>query len=53
MISQNSPTPFFIKFGWTKTNLLERDLNLRPLDWRTRALPTELSSPSKGGLPIL
>ena len=22
------------KFGWTKINLLERDLNLRPSDWR-------------------
>ena len=22
------------KFGWTKTNLRERDLNLRPTDWR-------------------
>ena len=34
-----------INFGWTKTNLLERDLNLRPPDWRAGALPTELTSP--------
>ena len=34
-----------IFFGWTKTNLLERDLNLRPPDWRASALPTELTSP--------
>ena len=26
------------KFGWTKKNLLERDLNLRPPDWRAGAL---------------
>ena len=32
------------KFGWTKKNLLERDLNLRPPDWRAGALPTELST---------
>ena len=25
---------FLDKFGWTKKNLLERDLNLRPPDWR-------------------
>ena len=36
---------FLDKFGWTKTNLLERDLNLRPPDWSAGALPTELSSP--------
>ena len=29
-----------------KENWLERDLNLRPPDWRTGALPTELSSPT-------
>ena len=29
-----------------KNNLLERDLNLRPPDWRAGALPTELSSPT-------
>ena len=34
------------KFGWTKKNWLERDLNLRPPDWRAGALPTELSSPT-------
>ena len=28
-----------INFGWTKKNLVERDLNLRPPDWRARALP--------------
>ena len=28
--------------GWTKKNWLERDLNLRPPDWRAGALPTEL-----------
>ena len=33
-------------FGWTKTNLLERDLNLRPPDWRAGAPPTELTSPT-------
>ena len=33
-------------FGWTKKNLLERGLNLRPPDWRAGALPTELSSPT-------
>ena len=32
-------------FRWTKTNWLERDLNLRPPDWRAGALPTELTSP--------
>ena len=32
-----------INFGWTKNNLLERDLYLRPPDWRTGALPTELT----------
>ena len=34
------------KFGWTKKKWLERDLNLRPPDWRAGALPTELSSPT-------
>ena len=34
------------EFGWTKKNLLERDSNLRPPDWRAGALPTELSSPT-------
>ena len=34
-----------IKFGWTKKDLRERDLNLRPPDWRAGALPTELTSP--------
>ena len=34
------------KFGWIKKNWLERDLNLRPPDWRAGALPTELSSPA-------
>ena len=29
-----------------KENWLERDLNLRPPDWRAGALPTELSSPT-------
>ena len=38
---------YLFKFGWTKKNLLERDLNLRPPDWRAGALPTELSSPSQ------
>ena len=39
------PNFFFkINFGWTKKNLLERDLNLRPRDWRAGALPTELTS---------
>ena len=33
-----------IHFGWTKKNLLERDLNLRPPDWRAGVLPTELTS---------
>ena len=33
----------YLSFGWTKTNLLERDLNLRPPDWRAGALPTELN----------
>ena len=42
-----------INFGWTKKNLLERDLNLRPPDWRAGALPTELTSAIIGGLPIL
>ena len=32
-------------FGWTKKNWLERDLNLRPPDWRAGVLPTELTSP--------
>ncbi len=27
-----------------KENLLERDLTLRPRDWRASALPTELTS---------
>ena len=36
-----------------KENWLERDLNLRPPDWRAGALPTELSSPTIGGFPIL
>ena len=31
-----------INFGWTKKNLLERDLNLWPPDWCAGALPTEL-----------
>ena len=31
---------------WTKKHWLERDLNLRPLDWRAGALPTELTSPT-------
>ena len=39
-------TKFKHKFGWTKNNLLEQDLNLRPPDWRAGALPTELSSPT-------
>ena len=34
-----------INFGWTKKNLLERDLNLWPLDWCASTLPTELTSP--------
>ena len=33
-------------YGWTKKNWLERDLNLRPPDWRAGALPTQLSSPT-------
>ena len=37
---------FTNKFGWTKKNLLERDLNLQPPDWRAGAPPTELSSPT-------
>ena len=36
---------FLINFGWTKKNLLEQDLNLRPPDWRAGALPTELTCP--------
>ena len=36
---------FLDKFGWTKKNLLDRDLNLRPPDWRAGDLPTELTSP--------
>ena len=35
----------------TKTNILERDSNLRPPDWRAGALPTQLTP--WGGLPIL
>ena len=43
-----------IKFGWTNKHLLERDLNLRPPDWRAGALPTELPCPTLAvGLPIL
>ena len=34
---------FLKSFWWTKTNLLERDLNLRPPAWRAGALPTELT----------
>ena len=34
-----------IKFGWTKKNWLEWDLNLRPPDWHTGALQM-LSSPT-------
>ena len=34
------------EFGWTKKKLLERDLNLRPPDWRAGAIPTEQSSPT-------
>ena len=34
-----------LSFGWTKENWLERDLNLRPPDWRAGALPTEQISP--------
>ena len=30
---------FNFKFGWTKKNLLELDLNLRSPDWRAGALP--------------
>ena len=33
-----------IHFGWTKTNWLERDFNLRPPYWLAGALPTELIS---------
>ena len=36
---------FKINFGWTKKNLLEWDLNLRPPDYFAGALPTELTSP--------
>ena len=36
---------FLDKFGWTKKNLLEQDLNLRPPDCCAGALPTELSRP--------
>ena len=36
---------FWINFGWTKKNWLERDMNLRPPHWRAVALPTELTSP--------
>ena len=36
---------FLDKFWWTKKNLRERDLNLRPPDWRAGALPSELTSP--------
>ena len=36
---------FKLNFGWTKKNVRERDLNLRPPDWRADALPTELTSP--------
>ena len=38
---------FLDKFGWTKKNWLERDLNLRPPDWSAGALPTELYSVTK------
>ena len=41
----SSLTPLLVKFGWTKKNLLEPDVNLRPPDWRAGALPTELTSP--------
>ena len=34
-----------LTLGWTKKNLLERDLNLRHPDRRARALPTDLTSP--------
>ena len=36
-----------------KKNLLERDFHLWPPDWRAGALPTELTKPFIGGLPIL
>ena len=42
----NFTNPNLDKFGWTKKKILERDLNLRPPDWRAGALPTELSSPT-------
>ena len=41
----------YINFRWTKKNWLERDLNLRPPDWRAGALPTELTSDTKCNLP--
>ena len=37
------PSRLSIYFVWTKKNLLERDLNLRPPDWRAGALPTKLT----------
>ena len=36
---------FLDTFLMNKQKLLERDLNLRPPDWRAVALPTELTSP--------
>ena len=51
-IIQNIHTICLNKFGWTKTNWRERDLNPRPPDWRARALPTELSSPTLAVSPF-
>ena len=45
-INEMKVKQYLNKFGWTKKNWLERDLNLQPPDWRAGALPTELSSPT-------
>ena len=42
---QTMVSDYYLNFGWTKKNVLEQDLNLRPPDWRAGALPTELTSP--------
>ena len=42
-----------VKSVYCDTFLLEQELHVQPLDYCAKALPTELSSPYVGDLPIL
>ena len=45
-VLQYSAFKFNTSYSYSEFFLLERDLNLRPPDWRAGALPTEVSSPA-------